>query len=58
MYRTITIEYQRSQAKDLVAYFKYQAEEEAIQRSQYVHLSPASPIVVAILCTLAIIMCV
>ena len=37
--RSVTIEYQRSQAKDLVAYFKSQAEEEAIQRSQYVHLS-------------------
>ena len=38
MCRSVTIEYQRSQAKDLVAYFKSQAEEEAIQRSQYVHL--------------------
>jgi hypothetical protein len=32
--RTVTIEYQRAQAKELVAYFKSKAEEEAIQRSQ------------------------
>eukprot|EP00892_Ulva_mutabilis_P005385 jgi/Ulvmu1/3218/UM015_0259.1 len=38
-YRTVTIEYQRAQAKDLVAYFKSKAEAEAIQKSQYVSIA-------------------